>query len=127
MFIYVKQSISIIYNIKCKQLYSRKIYVSFNYLSFPLEKNYLKVLLFWVALNLSSRPFQYLRAFELGTKNEISWKNLCISNQAQVVSVFTIGSNQWFHHFFAAETIKKNCQPPISTRNPFSDLSPLSS
>ena len=37
------------------------------------------------------------------------------SSFLEVVSVFSVGSNQFFLNFFTAETIKKLSSPPIST------------
>ena len=70
-----------------------------------------------MALHLSSpKAFTKFGIFEFGIKNEISWKNPRMSNlkaEVEVVSVFTIGRNQYFHYFSTAETIKKTVNPPF--------------
>ena len=82
-------------------------------------------IIFQYILCSTSPKFTANRTFELGIKNEISWKNPCISNlkaEVEVVSFFTIERNQYFHYFSTAETIRKTVNPPFLDQSPLSDL-----
>ena len=85
-----------------------------------------------MTLRLSSpKAFGILRNnLSLVLKMKFSEKNPCISSlkvEIEVVSVFTIESNQSFPYFSAAERIKNLSAPHVYTNPPFRISSPLSS